>query len=241
MSGENGVTSGPSGSSFYHVAGIATMLLMVLFLFDVIVWIALGPYPRTAEGWFTLLKSNRHMGLLLLSFPTLLGTILYFLTFLGLGFTLRRVSSAYAALAALCAFVGLSVLLVASPSYSLVALADQYSSATTESRRVLLLAAGEARIAATAAGLNLGGLLVEGAAVIFSVLMLRSGIYGRAVAWFGIVGHGLDLVRITMALAFLPEGIGAVLLMIGGLPQLLWLVLVGGKLYQTGSAGAPAQ
>jgi len=43
-----------------------------------------------------------------------------------------------------------------------------------------------------------------------------------------------------MALAFLPKAIGAILLMVGGLPQLLWQALVSTKLYRLGSAGAPA-
>jgi hypothetical protein len=240
VSEESGVTPDPSWSSFYRVCGVATVLLMVLFLFDVVAWMARGPYPPTAEGWFTLLRNDRPAALLLLSFPTLFGTILYFLTFLGLGFTLRPVGGAYATLAALFAFVGLSVLLVTYPAHSLVLLGDQYAAATTESRRVLLLAAGEARMATTAAGLNLGGFLVQGAAVMLSVLMLRSRTYGKTLAWLGIVGHGLDFVRIVMALAFLPESIGAILLMIGGLPELLWLALVGRRLYQLGCAGAPA-
>ena len=51
--------------------------------------------------------------------------------------------------------------------------------------------------------------------------MLRSNVFGKKTAYLGIVGHGLDLTRIIMIFAFLPEGIGAILLMIGGLPQLV--------------------
>lgn len=221
-------------NSLYKISGVATVVMMLFFLFDIIAWIVLGPYPTSAEGWFTLLQDDRLVGFLLLSFPTLLGTMLYYLTFLGLYGTLKQVNKAYAALAALLAFVGLSILLVRNMAYPMVYLSDRYAAATTEAQEVLLLAAGEAQIATISTGVNMGGFLAEGAAVIFSVLMLRSSVYGKKVAYLGIVGHGLDLVRIIMVLAFLPGEIGSILLMMGGLPQLIWLILVGRRLFQLG-------
>jgi len=208
--------------------------MMMFFLFDIIVWIALGPYPSNAESWFILLQNNRPVGLLLLSFPTLFGMMLYYLFFLALYSTLRQVNKAYTALAALFAFIGLTVLLVTNMAYPMVFLSDQYAAATTEPQRIFLLAAGETKIATIDTGVKIGGFFVEGAAVIFSVLMLRSNIYGKKTAYLGIVGHGLDLIRIIMMLAFLPERIGAILLKIGGLPQLIWLILVGRKFIQLG-------
>ena len=77
-------------TSFYKISGVGTMVMMVLFLFAVICWSALGPYPSTAEGWFTLLQENRVVGFLLLSFATFYGMILYYLTFLGLYNILRN-------------------------------------------------------------------------------------------------------------------------------------------------------
>jgi hypothetical protein len=221
-------------NSLYKTSGVATLVMMLFFLFDIIAWIVLGPYPSSAEGWFTLLQNNRLVGFLLLSFPTLLGTMLYYLTFFGLYGTLRQINKAYAALAALLAFMGLSILLVTNMAHPMVYLGDRYAAETTEAQKVLLLAAGEAQIATVSTGVNMGGLLAEGAAIIFSVLMLRSSVYGKKIAYLGIVGHGLDLVRIIMILAFLPEEIGSILLMIGGLPQLIWLILVGRRLFQMG-------
>jgi hypothetical protein len=220
--------------SLYKISGVATLVMMVFFLFDTIVWVALRPCPSNAEGWFTLLQDNRLVGFLLLSFPTFFGMILYYLTFFCLYSTLRQINKAYAALAALFAFVGLTILLVTNMAYPMVYLSNQNAAATTESQRVLLLAAGETKISTINAGVNIGGFLAEGAAVIFSILMLRSNVYGKKTAYLGIVGHGLDLSRIVMNLAFLPESIGAILLIIGGLPQFIWLILVGIRLYQLG-------
>ncbi|MFB0554306.1 MAG: hypothetical protein ACETWQ_13445 [Phycisphaerae bacterium] len=234
MNEPNKEITDPTWKSLYKISGVATLVMMMFFLFDIIVWIALGPYPRNAESWFVLLQNNRPVGLLLLSFPTLFGMMLYYLFFFALYSTLRQVNRAYTALAALFAFIGLTVLLVTNMAYPMVFLSDQYAAATTEPQRIFLLAAGETKIATINTGVKIGGFFVEGAAVIFSVLMLRSNIYGKKTAYLGIVGHGLDLIRIIMILAFLPERIGAILLKIGGLPQLIWLILVGRKFIQLG-------
>lgn len=138
----------------YKISGITTVVMMICFLFDTICWVALRPYPSSAEGWFSLLQENRE----------------------------------------------------------------------------------EARIAATVTGANTGGLLAEGALMIFSFLMLGSNVFNRGTADMGIFGHGLDLIRTTTNLAFLPEGIGAILLAIGGLPQLIWLILISRKFFQMSNA-----
>jgi hypothetical protein len=217
---------------FYKISGITTVVMMMLFLFDTICWIAVGPYPDSAEGWFLLLQEDQAAGLLLLSFPTFFGTVLYYLTFLSLYKILRQVNAAYSTLAAILAFVGLAILLVTHPGYPVIHLFEQYILAPAEEQRTLFLAAGEARITAAVTGANIGGWLAEGALVIFSFLMLGSSVFSRGIAYLGIFGHGLDLIRITMNLAFLPEGIGAVLLVIGGLPQLIWLILISRKFFQ---------
>ena len=119
-------------------------------------------------------------------------------------------------------------------AYPMAYLSTQYAAAATESQKILILAAGETKITTANIGMNMGGFFAEIAAVIFSVLMLRSNVFGRMTACMGIIGHGLDLTRIIMILAFLPEGFGAILLMIGGLPQFLWLILVARRFMQIG-------
>jgi hypothetical protein len=184
--------AGCDWKGLYTIGGVTTIATTLLFLCDIVFWIMLGPYPSSAQGWFALLEEKRLVGFLLLSFPTFFGAILYYLTFLGLYHILRRVNPAYAALAALLAFAGLTILLVTHMAYPMVYLSAQHAAASTETQRSLLLAAGETRIAVTIAGVNLGGFLAEGAAVIFSLLMLQSDVFGKRTACLGIVGHGLD-------------------------------------------------
>lgn len=240
MNESNFEMTSSSWRSLYRMSGVVTMLMMVLFLSDTICWFAFGPVPGNAEGWFTLLQNKRIQGLLLLSFPTLFGIMLYYLTFFGLYGTLRQVNAAYASLAALFAFVGLAIVVVTHMGYPLVYLSDHYAAATTEPQKILLLAAGETNIVASNTGMYLGGFFAEGGALLFSLLMLRSNIFSRMTAYLGILGHGLDFTRIVMVLAFLPEDTASVLLMIGGLPQLIWLILVGLRFFKLGQGKSNA-
>ena len=223
-----------SWNGFYKISGVATFVMIVFFVIDIICWITLGPYPSNAEGWFTLLQNNKLVGFSLLSFPTFFGMILYYLTFFGLYSTLKQVNNVYTLLAALFAFLGLTILLITNIAYPMVYLSNQYQAATIESQKILLLAAGETKIATVNTGMILGGFFVEGAALIFSIIMLRSNVYGKLIAYLGILGHGLDLTRIVMILAFISEKVAAILLMIGALPQFLWLLLVGRRFLQLG-------
>ena len=210
MDKRSSVSTNSAWNSFYKISGVTTILMMIFFLFDVIIWIILGPYPDSSEAWFNLLQQNRLVGLSLLSFPTIFGIILYYLTFLCLYNILKRINIAFASLAMLLSFIGLTILIITNMAYSMVYLNDQYISATTEARKILLITAGETKIFTAVMGLNLGGFFAEGAAVIFSILMFKDNIFGKKAAYLGVIGHVLDFIRIIMALAFVSENIGAI-------------------------------
>ena len=228
----------------YQIGGAAALLAAVLFLVDLVVLIALRPYPDTANGWFTLLQNNRIAGLLSLDILVVAGLVLWYPLGFALYGALRRVNGVYAAFAVGLAFAGVAVVIATDKTYAILYLSEQYAAATTDAQRSLLLAAGESAIASsngTGAGANLGGLFAEGAALITSVIMLRSSIFGKATAYLGILGHGLDVARIIINLVFVPiaglafaSGIGGLLLAIGGTFQLIWYALVGWKLFQHG-------
>jgi hypothetical protein len=82
----------------------------------------------------------------------------------------------------------------------------------------------------------MGGILVQSGAVLISVVMLRSSVFGRTTAYVGILTHGLDLAHIVFGL-FLPLA-GVVLMAIAGPLYLLWFPLVGRRLLQLAAAGS---
>jgi hypothetical protein len=117
-------------------------------------------------------------------------------------------------------------------------LSDKYALATSQDGRNQLLAAGEAILASDiwhGTGAFIGAVLLQCAAVLMSVVMLRTKVFGRAIAYTGIVTHGLDLAHVVL-MPFLPTA-GAVLMATAGPLYLVWLPLVGRRLLQLGRAG----
>ncbi len=234
---------GKSWKGLYRVGGAAALVATLMFLGDIVILAALGPIPNTAMDWFTLLQTNRAMGILKLFFTDVVGVALMLPFVLALYAALRQSHRAYATLAVLLAVAGIAMFLATNANYTLVYLSQQHAAAATEAQRALLLAAGETALAAGTWGTGplMAGLLVEGAFLLISALMLRGVIFGRATAWIGIVAHGLDLAH---AIAFLvlvlvldtatALAVGTPLLVVGGTLQLIWYPLVGKRLLELG-------
>lgn len=220
---------------FYKISGITTIIMILFFLFDMIGWMLLGPYPNSGHAWFTLLQESKLVGIILLSFPTYFGMMLYFLTFVSLYNLLKKINIAFSTLAILMGFIGLIIILVTYSGFTVLSLSNQYFETTQEVQRASQLISAETSMALFSSGMMKGGFFAEGALLIFSIIMLKSDYFGKWIAFLGIIGHGLDFLRICMNLAFIPEEVGAVLLVVGGLPQLLWIILVGIKIFQKGN------
>lgn len=220
--------------TFYKISGITTIMMMLFFLFDTIVWMLLGPYPNSGQAWFTLLQEKKLIGIFLLSFPTYFGMMLYYLTFISLYNLLKKINTVAVTFATLMAFIGIMIILVTYSGFTILSLSNQYFKTTQIVQQASQIISAETSMALFSSGMMKGGFFAEGALVIFSMIMLKSNYFGKLIAFLGILGHGLDFLRICMNLAFIPEEVGAVLLVIGGLPQLLWVSLVGIKIFQMG-------
>ena len=218
-----------------RTGGIAALILLVYSLATIVQLIVLGGQPATAAEAFRLLQSNRIVGLLRLDLPTVFALPLYYFLFLGLFAALRRTDRANAILSTALAFVGVTLLLATPTALSMMSLSQRYAAATAEPTRTQLLAAGEAILATDiwhGTGAILGGILMQSGAVLISVVMLRSRVFGRPTAYLGVVMHGLDLAHIVSGI-FLPVA-GTVLMAIAGPLYPIWLFLVGRRLLQLG-------
>ncbi|MBN1886522.1 MAG: hypothetical protein JW850_00975 [Thermoflexales bacterium] len=217
------------------IGGVATMILIVYSLVTMVSVVVLGGAPGNAEEAFTLLQNNRLVGLARLDVLTVLVMPLYYLLFLGLYIALRRTRSAYTTLATVLVFVGLTLFLATPSAFSMLTLSDKHAAATTEAQRSQLLAAGEAILASDmfhSTGAFVGGVLLQSAAVLISVVMLWSAIFSKLTAYVGILTHGLDLLHIPLLILAPPAGV--FLMAIAGTLYLLWFPLVGWRLWQLG-------
>jgi hypothetical protein len=225
----------------YRTAGVAAFLLIVYALATMVQLAVLGGPPTTAAEAFSLLHDHRIVGLLRLDLPTALVMPLYYLLFLGLLAALWRTDRANATLSTALAFVGVTLLLATPTGLSMMWLSDKYSAATTEAARAQLLAAGEALLATDVwhgTGAIIGGILVQSGAVLISVVMLRSSVFGKPTAYLGILMHGCDLAHIILGL-LLPV-LGVVFMAIAGPFYPIWLFLIGRRLLQLAAASRPS-
>ena len=157
------------------------------------------------------------------------------MTFFALYGALRRVNGVYAAFAAVLTFAAVICCFASHSCFSMVYLSDQYAVASTEAQRSQLLAAGEAIIASDMWNSTAGfmtGILLQGAGMLISVVMLRSKIFSKITAYAGILANGFDLTQHLMHPS-LPS-IASILLMIGGPFYLLWFPFLGRDLFKLG-------
>lgn len=224
-----------SWNGLCRIGGIAALAASACFLMTMVVIVAVGAEPTTATEYFEVLQNNRPVGLLRLYFSDVIGLALYFPMYFGLYSVLRRFGGAYAAFATALAFVGITLVFATHSAFSMIYLSDQHAVATTEAMRVQFLAAGEATIARdiykSSSGI-VGGILLEGAAVMVSVMMLRSGRFGKVAPYAGILGNGLDLLHMLINIVK-PEA-GGFLMAVAGPAMLLWLLLLGPQLFRLG-------
>ena len=213
--------------SLYQIGGIAALIFVVYSLVTMILLVLIGGQPETAHEAFNMLEGNKLVGLLRLDMLTLLIVPLYYPIFLSIYVTLKKSQAAYATLGALLAFAGVTLFLATPSVFSWITLSDNYAVATSAAQKDQLLAAGEAILASDmwhASGTVIGGVLMLIAALIFSIVMLKSEDFGKGTAYVGNVSHGLDLIRIFVSF-FIPQA-SVVFMAIAGPLYLVWFPLL---------------
>jgi len=227
----------------YSIGGVAVLIAIPIYLLDIGISLAvegadIRPDALTAVNLFALYQENWLLGfraLGLINVATLAVSVPLYVALYGAH---QQECRAYATLALIVWLVGATVYISNNAAIPMSVLSHKYASATTDSQRTLLAAAGEALIARGAdftPGSFVGFFLTEIAAIGFSLIMLRSKVFGRAVAYLGIVGFTL-LSIFTVCSTFLPAlfDVGMVVAMLGGLSGLAWYILVAFRLLRLG-------
>jgi hypothetical protein len=213
--------------NLYPIAAWAAILLLAYSLVTMVLLVAVGGMPVTAQEGFDLLAENRLVGILRMDVLTILAMPLFYLLLLGLFGALKPVGSVRALLGALFGIVGVTLVLATPSAFSFLTLSDKFAAMSDEAQRTLLLAAGEAILASDlwhGSGALMGGLLLQSSTLLLSLLMLRSASFSKVTAWVGVVMHGLDLLHIVAGF-FIPAA-GVALMIVAGPLYLLWFPLL---------------
>jgi FlaA1/EpsC-like NDP-sugar epimerase len=205
----------------YKIAGVAALLMVALIPLQIIAYTLWGT-PETASECFALFQESKLYGLLTLELPYLVSNILSVPLYIALFIALRRVNRSIVAIAAVLGLISAGIIFAARPTFDMLYLSNQYAAADSEAQRSIILGAGEAKIAlmygtAQQAHYILGSL----ALLLISIIMLRSDIFGKRIAYCGVIAN------VLVFGLFIPT-IGLYLSILSVFPFLtLWLVLTG--------------
>jgi hypothetical protein len=227
-----------NGKRLFFIGGVAALLQLACVLSYIIVSVTLGPKPGTVEEYFILLQANPIVALLRSDLITLILLALYLGTFPALFVALRPISPIYTAFATLFTLIAVTVVFATHSDFSMLHLSDRFAEAATAVERSQFLAAGEAVIASNSwhgSGGYMAGILLQGAGVMISVIMLRSKDFSKVTAYAGLLANGLDLIQHILH-PFAPS-LPSAFLMIAGLFYLVWFPMLARDLFRLGRRG----
>jgi hypothetical protein len=218
---------------------LAAFIAAVLLLMEIIVF-TIWPQPTTVMGYFALFQSNKLIGLIDFYLLEVVAYALFIPLFLAFYIALRRCNESYMMLAMILACVGIAVFLATNNPFTMLSLSKQYMAATTEAQKSLFLAAGQTLLINTnqraVGGFNMGFLLVCIAGLLVSFVMLQSKIFSKTNAYLGILTFAISLAD-YLRIIILPSELLLLLIIaiLSGILLLIWLILVGRRLFQLGS------
>jgi hypothetical protein len=229
--------------SLYKVAGTSALLAVLVMVLEIFITLLPGG-GRTESGimtvidWFALFHNNWFMGLRNLGLMNIISIVLGIPIYLAFYFAHRHANKAYAILAAVLFFIGLSVYIANNTAFAVFALSGKYAAATTDAQRSLIAAAGEALLAqgeSHTPGTFTGFFLCEIAGITISVVMFHGKVFSKPTAITGIIGSGFLLIFDACS-AFVPALFQAAMIfvMIGGISSLVWYVLIARRFFQLG-------
>ena len=218
-------------TSLYRIGGIAALGIVALIPLQAIVYV-LWPPPTTVVDYFAMFQTNALLGLLDLDLLLIVDQLLIVAVLLGLYAALRQTDESVMLLGTVVGLVGAVLFIVSrEATLSMLALSQQYAVARSEPERASLVAAGQTLLTVyNGTSFSVGYLLSGLAMLIVATVMLRGTVFSHVTGVAGVLAGVSGLVPANMGM------VGFVLSFISLVPLVVWLVLVGRRLLQLGSA-----
>jgi hypothetical protein len=217
---------GGEWTSLFRIGGLAALAVLALVPIQMIVFVVWPP-PTSVVDWFALFQKSGLVGLLDMDLLMIVDYSLLALFFLALYVALRRVSHSFMAIALMAELLAVASYFASTTAFEMLSLSGQYAAAATEAQRSASLAAGHAMYAVwQGTAFDVSYVLSAAAALIASVVMLRSGVFGKVTAWAGIAMGAAGLVPPTVG------EVGLIMSLLTLVPMWVWLLLAGRRLLQ---------
>lgn len=157
-------------------------------------------YPANPVDWFALLRDNFFIGFALLEGFDLLNYLIVGLMFLGLHFVEKNTYPLISKITLAAGWGGVLIFWFTNQAFPMLRLSRQYYSATSEAQQAALIEVGRGILEAVnpegisnIIGWHLSLALVLIAGLIFSVLMLKNGVFTRWTGISGVLANGIGL------------------------------------------------
>ncbi|HSJ33884.1 MAG TPA: hypothetical protein VLB85_02410 [Acidimicrobiia bacterium] len=209
-------------------SAVASVVLIVIQMAVYVAW----PPPETTVEFFELLIANPARGMLALDAMYIVSNLLAFLLYFALAVVLWKVSRSGVVVALAFGVLGMAAYMASPRPVEMLALADSYGRAGP-AEQVALVAVGDGMLATwmgTAFDIyyffNLATLLI------FAILMLRSTVFSRATALWGLAA------AVLMAVPSNFGTVGLVFALASLLPWAVFAILVARRLFRLSARSA---
>jgi len=211
--------------------GLQIVCVIVLLVTAIILKDAL--VIGTVEDTYDILKENPLVGITQLDFNSLIIICLMIPVFLGVYAVLKKDDPGLVLFLLLLIIIGVIQAITNHGGLALIDLSNKYANTTSDLLKERYLAAGEAIIASNewhSTSWLMAGILLQGGALLFSILMLRRKKFHRITGILGILANGLDLIQHLLKL-FLPI-ISDYILIVAGILYLGWYLYLARDLFK---------
>lgn len=220
-------TADTSWRNLYKMGGTAALGMVTIIVLQMIAFMATPPpLEGSAIDWYEFFQTNKLFGLIGFELLMIIYMILSIPLTLSLYYALRHTDAAFSTLYTAVSLIAVTFFISARPAFEMLLLSDQFAAANTEAQRSMLLAAGEANIAAFhGTSFHVSYILGSLGGLIISYVMLKSTIFSKATAYVRIASSVFDFGL------YIPV-IGLYISIFSVLFLFIWDILVARKLFQ---------
>jgi hypothetical protein len=210
----------------YQVSGVAAIVMAVFIPIQIIIF-AIWPPPSTVTGWFSFFQDNRLIAIIDMDLLLIVDQFIMALLFLALYVALRRAGQSLMAISLTFGLLGIAGYIASSGVFNMLSLSDQYTAATTEAQRAAYLAAGQATLTNYQGTAFDVGYVLEGVALLLAaIVMLKSPLFNKPMAYLGVATGIMALVPPTLGIVGMIFALGSLL------PLEVWAVLLAIRFFQ---------
>lgn len=181
----------------YHLAFLSVILLILIIPVQILIYF-LSPPPSTAEGFLTLFAQNPLKGLLSLDLLYIFNNILMIPLYLAFYQSLKNHRPALMTLATAFGLIGLAAYFPSNTAFEMLTLSNSYAAASTPLQQQAIVSAAETLLAIyTGTAFNVYYVLNAVTLLIISWVMLKTNVYSRAAAIWGLIAGLLMVIPST--------------------------------------------